>query len=410
MASTHKDLLDQLRTVHFTLLVICLAATVIALAPDKTSLSRASQQLSELTELQENWESEIEKRLTSFAGGGVCVNRPMPAGEAIDIHSADGPFRIKITRKWDVTYDAPMEYRREGEVGELESLKPPTSLPDFRALWNTHVFLTCPLNDLNPRPGEYARGWSIVAHDFAGTPLVPDRFIHYSTYPPEKTFVWVNAHRSGPWIRAALLEFPDGGDFRWVLPANGRSESSSRRELVLHDLLGIPSSDFEQSFRQLIKEASDKQPMTLADLRRVLDSQLTAEQDTFSAFSVKFPLQASRRWAALLIVLVQFYFYVHFMEFCRRGRPVEEVAWVGAYDQVAARLLTAFTLYIVPVSVIVLVTQGESYKGHLFVSIPAIVISVLISLRLAVLDHRSRRTFAASSSPTILDQESPRQL
>ena len=403
MPDTHKDLLEQLRTVHFTLLVICLAATVIALAPDKSSLSRASQQLDQLTKIQQDWGIAIEKKLVSTAGGGVCVNRPMPVGEALDIHSADGPFRIKITRKWDIHYDAPLTYLQTAEIGELESLKPPASIQDVRALWNTHVALSCPLSDLNPLPGESARGWSIDADDFAGTPIIPDRFIH-SANPVVKTFVWVDAHRSGPWKRAALLEFPEGGDFRWVLPANGKIEPVYRRDFALHNLLGFSSDEFEKSFRELIEASSDKQTMSFAGLRRVLDSRLTADQDTFSAFSVKFPLEASRRWASVLIVLVQLYFLVHFLEFCRMKRPVEDVAWVGVYDQLAARVLTALTLCIVPVAVIVLVTYGETYPGHLFVAVVAISASTLFSLTIAIFDYKSRRAAVEQPLPSSQEQ------
>ena len=400
MAPLSKDLLERLRAVHFTLLLICLATAVIMFAPT-VPLGDAASELSRLQEFQNAWTPKnFEEALAFEAGGGTCVDWQMPEGVALNIHSDVGPFRVQIVRKWDVRYDAPPDQRIVGQVGELETLKRPETLPEFALLWHTRAHVSCPRRDLNPRFGEFARGWSINDRTYAGTTTVPDAFVHSERQYPVKDFVWVDHRDEGPWQKAALFEISTS-PFRWVLPADGRVEAVDTKIVPLADLLhiitksSVPNGSFESAFPALLAFANDKRAAPLKDLQPAIDGQLGAERDSFSVFSIKFPLSASRRWAILLILLTQGYFSLHFAEFCKLGRPGDDIAWIGSYNGFVARTVTALTICVLPLATIIR-CSNEALSDHASISRSAIALSVSISLATVWLDmsSRSRRDLA----------------
>ena len=218
---------------------------------------------------------------------------------------------------------------------------------------------------------------------------------------PIKNFIWIGAEPSMGWDRAGLLEVSN--EHWWgVIPTRGSATDLEthifRMGKVLQRLAQNKSdfsdAPFDVNFPKLNQLASDQQAMSLDQLQKQLESQLAEAGGGFTAFSIIFPTEVSRRWAVFFIVIAQLYFSVHFAEYCRRGRPREDVAWIGSYERTGARLLTWATVYVLPVVVVSLAAHSQTDAllknwGNLCTAT-----SAFISVVLVVMDLRSGRRSA----------------
>lgn len=395
-----KDLLEQLRTVHFALLLLCLATVVVILTPDFGALSMALEQVRDLSFIKAKWSSNFFEGAIAdgIATFGTCVNAPRPITEAVSLPAIVGPFNLIITRKWDLHYEGLKLPLEPQTIEKVPILRQPKTVQDFKNLWDARLVVSCPRPNLNPAEGDPAHGWDVGAHRYAGTGMQTIHLVRSNKPYPIKNFIWRGAQPSMGWDRAGLLE-TSNEHWWWVIPTRGSPTDLETHVLRMQNILqrlaqnrsDISDAPFDVNFPNLKQLASDQQAMSLDQLQKQLESKLAEANGGFTAFSIKFPTEVSRRWAVFFIVIAQLYFSVHFAEYCRRGRPSEDVAWIGAYDRIGARLLTWATVYVLPVVVVSLAAQSRTDAFLSNWGSICTAVSASISVLLIVIELRSSR-------------------
>jgi hypothetical protein len=107
----------------------------------------------------------------------------------------------------------------------------------------------------------------------------------------------------------------------------------------------------------------------------------------FEAFGQKFPIESASRWGVLIIIGIQFYFWLHLSEYRKRRFTLSTTAWIGSYASSAAQFLFVVTALIVPVGVITfvclkagLLPRGMFVRNILLCGFSVIVSAILSGL------------------------------
>lgn len=88
----------------------------------------------------------------------------------------------------------------------------------------------------------------------------------------------------------------------------------------------------------------DETSALLASESAKLDADITI-------FGLAIPAKVVSRWGGAIVVLAQFYFWLHLRGFARELRAVSEptlAPWIGVYDDLLARATTALSAFALP--------------------------------------------------------------
>jgi len=422
--SDSKDLLGQLRTVHFTLLAVCLAAVVIVSSPSPTKIKKAADQLDRIVVVTDSnhWKANFvqvtaERLAREHA---ECTDQAVHAPLYMKV--GNKRFKAVITRRWDVEYN----------VGDLNisfggtappSVSAPQTLKQFKAFWDSSAKLFCPpfpTKDFSLHTGDQVLVWDTRSNNFL---YLPTQHVELFTQSQSeelqlnpKEFVWVVTKHlaEGPdqgienRPQTALIQVCDDPQ-KWAIPTNldkknfGDIQVKSQVIEAFPDYKWQPVS-FKDAFSELNSVATDQQAfdLTLDNLKENLHSQKNAATNAFEAFGIRFPIEATTRWAVFLILSIQGYFWLHLNEYSKRNFPKEDIAWIGIYAGRSAKFVSALTILVVPVLVILLlcITQGLvplEHKANIILCSLACVLSAFLAWLTA---HTQRRIRSGSEKPT----------
>lgn len=405
-----KDFVEHLRTVHFTLLVICLASVVIVLSPPSSDINRANEQLTQIIAIKNAWKADwlgVEAERMVKAPTSNC-RTDMPyfgvtaGGKTIVVHGV---------RLWTIAFPFPREQNTNSEkdlnlkqvglaIGHdrnfIPQLPAPTTLEDFHSYWNASGFLSCPKEFLVPKTGDvWTWNWAhssleqkigeisstqeLQQHDgsvdfvLVSTGVLEPGF--YNDYKPE----------------GALLEAsPEKAPFKDLVFAILTKSELLTVPLSLPDAIKedfpqyrVSTASFESAFPDLTKATLNRRNLSLEHLKELLHSEETASKEIFEAFGIKFPLETAVRWAVFLILAVQIYFWIHLTEFRRRQVSDNSIAWIGLYPSYVAKMVFHTTAFIIPPLVVCLLCRseglGSSDPADWVLTIVVISISVYLS-------------------------------
>jgi hypothetical protein len=108
-------------------------------------------------------------------------------------------------------------------------------------------------------------------------------------------------------------------------------------------------------FKELDDVAGGYSDIDLDVVRRVLDGEKERSADSYELLGARIPVEGIARWGMLVVIAVQVYFLVHLGEFQRRIDPTDEawnVAWIGLYQGIAAKVVFGLTTFVLPVVVV----------------------------------------------------------
>jgi len=394
-SSDPKDFLDQLRSVHFTLLAVCLAAVVIVSSPSPTRIIMASGQLDQIIAVTAKWNANW----VIDSAEALANNHPECKGEAsLYLKIGSRKFRAAIERKWDVRYNvpevnvsfagtAPASLPAPQAFGP--SVPAPTTLGQFRAIWDSEGKLLCPpTTDFHLRTGDTVDVRYTPDSDFWHS---PGQHIEVFTpsesekleFEPAKEFVWVVTEHLPPGPvygiesrpQTALIQVHDDPQ-EWTIPTGfgpgGFDNIDVRSEIIaaLKDNGWQPAEspkggrlEFQKAFPELNHVATSEAGAfnyAFADLKSSLERQRNSAEEAFEAFGIKFPIYGTTRWAVSLIVAIQAYFWLHLNEYSRRDFARADMAWIGIYTGWSARIVSSVTMLVIPVLVVLLlcIQQG----------------------------------------------------
>ena len=390
--SDSKDFLDQLRTVHFTLLAVCLAAVVIISSPSPTRIMKASGQLDQIIAVTttENWNKKnwIQASAEAEANGtGKGDGHAECMGETSDLFLNAGHegFRAVVTRKWDVEYK---EIAVSFGVAAPPSIPAPQTLGQFRAVWNSKGTLYCPpTTKFQLHTGDPVDTWYTPTNNFGHEEAQHIKVLSPSeSDKPQlkrKKFVWVETEhlpkgedtevlsrgKKHPMDRppTALIQVgPDPQEYAIPTTRDARKEFGNikvRSQITA----AFPGDkwqdvDFNEAFRELNQVATQQDAFGVPfdQLKASISRQVNDAKDAFEAFGIKFPVYGTTRWAVFLILCIQAYLWLHLNEYSRRNFPPGDIAWIGMYAGGAAKFLSRATMLFVPVLVVLLlcIQQG----------------------------------------------------
>jgi hypothetical protein len=112
---------------------------------------------------------------------------------------------------------------------------------------------------------------------------------------------------------------------------------------------------FEESFQGLNEITRHYQKLELNNANQVLKAELQRAGERIEFLGLKFPERVISTWGALIIVIIQLYFWLHLRVFRARlspNSPAFNVAWIGLYADPWARLISLSGVSIFPLGVI----------------------------------------------------------
>jgi hypothetical protein len=385
-----KDIVEQIRTVHFAILLICLAAMVVVLGPGTVAGSRASEQLDRIVAVKKSWKPEwIAQRAEAVAKQhGECSDGRFPPRAYVQF--AGERFTPLIARKYDVIFKAPPGFETTTQNGSIPTVAPPDTLTGFRKLWDSRGQVVCPEADLLPRQGDSALAWDRQMETYVDHGKVFSVALGSGQQVAEKRFVWVRnlRHLDVPIAGQSAGLLQTGDDYPWLFPS-ARTEARHYDFQISTQIIGdFPqyawkADSFDIAFPELDKATVGLQDMTLEHLQKRLQAEEDAAKEEFSAFGVKFPVGATAHWGVFLILISQVYLLIHLIEYERRGFPESSVGWIGLYRNWSARVLTIITMSAVPLLVVIVLCLHERILQLKYLNIAIVGIAIWIELALA---------------------------
>jgi hypothetical protein len=287
-------------------------------------------------------------------------------------------FKAIIKRRWDVKYKIADEQVASGDTTP-PSIPAPDNLRKFQDIWNSSGELWCPSDEVPARTGDQAVLWDPKYYNFGPPQGLSGPHLELFQ-PPQvknlkpKEFVWMLTEnlRQGPdngiekRPSVALMQVSND-PWQWSIFTTVTPKNFGRIAVRPQIMKAFPgyawqSKDFENVFPELDQVAKERQlfDVRFDHLRTNLISEESSAKEPFQVFGIKFPIEGTTRWAVLLILAIQGYLWLHLNEYWRRGAPKADVAWIGVYPGSAPKAVSALTMLIVPVLVVVLlcVRQG----------------------------------------------------
>lgn len=125
-------------------------------------------------------------------------------------------------------------------------------------------------------------------------------------------------------------------------------------------------SEFKEAFYELDQATTGFQDLDFDHIKQILQQNEKNSKEAFQAFGVTFPIETTTRWGTLIIIVIQFYFLLHFMEYSKKRTLTKpDVAWIGIYASPGARFLFCTTVLVFPLAVIISVCIKDSFLPNM---------------------------------------------
>jgi hypothetical protein len=419
-----KDYVEHLRTIHFSLMAICVAALVLSLAETPSDIRKARSEVHAIAELVRIWDPNWVESSAQQVGNKDRTKNPTMLYQTdwaehiahFEIEGFKGDQRARADIRdpnWIV----------HGPVSDLAIHAGVFSLPHF--CQNPDVTLTKP-NTLE----EFRRIWNVLNEKHSirfPTRLADDtysiaQFLNKLQVKDMGRVQWLprgSEARSemevrvepcilSDAIRKALPDLTtdygfvgtfDNYQHQPVLPVSRYQEIEFRAQDALreHFQQGIPEGgSFDHSFSELDKITKDYQSLEFDKFDVILEAEQNRTGDSFEAFGVKFPAEATTRWGVVVVLAVQLYFWIHLHELAQRLQPNApgwEVAFIGMYSSHPSRVVYSLSTHFLPVAAIIALGVkglfiGDFQRMYWWV----LGISTALSIGLAILSWDSAPT------------------
>jgi len=363
-----KDFIEHLRAVHFAATALAISLIVLAAPPDER-FSKALSEATQIQKLSDTWSNvrskfvdEAARRVSQVTNEEhlISVERP---------HARGDTFRSVLHL---TTENKPTETQSPYVFPGRRMDSPPTTVDEFAQWWNRLESEGMEVNlvDLTQLPtacealSEYQETFSRGEHldcrelqrDYVkagdAVPTEMDLEIDYNSLAGPGLTVFV-------WQRKLVVVAPTHGTkgLMWQLYVREtRKVGRARLDLAAAQAL-FPDwrthrGQFDGAFAELASMPKDLRYVPLADaVARIRDMQPHAEQQV-EVIGLKIPTENLIQWGSLLLIGVQFYFWLHLGELRRRlssNSIGTEVAWIGLYRSWFAFGAVVLTIFVLPV-------------------------------------------------------------
>jgi hypothetical protein len=392
-----KDFVEHLRTVHFTLIALCVGLIVLASFPSKTEIQTAHEQASQILQVTNTWKNDIvgdeaAYTFTSQFNDLKKIGLPVAAEGASVPANFDVRLQLDGKGVWVApTFDSPSwvartrnpipdEFRSPNDIITPNELRAPTTIAAFQRLWDwlgTGAYIVVPImptseciavtNWINkPQSKDCEQHPSDLAHNASPIPM---NFSHESRRQEQK---WGQSHPGWDYEFTGFFKLlPAGQEVRVFLPVRRLKEIEFNPQKALirrsEKWKEKDGRSFKDSFRALSAVYEPLENADIGSAERILDAEAKRTGDAFEAAGLKIPAEVAVRCGVLLVLGVQLYFLIHLREFGNRldRNAGFEVAWIGVYSSKLARVMILISLLLLPACTVVLLSyRGFSMTEH----------------------------------------------
>jgi len=393
------DYVEHIRTVHFTLIAVCVALFVLSTSRAQTDVQIAHEQIRQIREflgtpkkegptyverpIHYVWLSEAARSNVNEWSSSPGLYGKYPGELVVTLvndsleFSHDGAtwrgrldllddqnylWDWKPRRSTDDSLPDPREQRSTVEIVRVH----PETLEQFRNLWDLtgHLFLDLPIA-VSTTAFVYGQGFYEDRTPFWDSITLNDAKVAHDALVRESVGVHPVLHLrefSQEQIKHLLVKDPA---FRAKLSFSGfvypveqnRGPLSvwipiSRYVSIPFDAQSLLIShakkewdwkhgQFDYSFRQLSAITKEYPTINIETCEQVLASEEKRGGESFEALGIRFPAENTTRWGILVIIGIQIYFWIHLRELkpkLRRNDPGWDVAWIGVYTSNYAKV------------------------------------------------------------------------
>lgn len=409
-----KDFVEHLRTVHFTLIALCVGLGILAVLPSQTEIQRAHDQVAEILRVTNEWDSnlvlnEIRRLQTEFIKANnqdefIVDETDVSPQFALAVDSTHGKSArlftpdIAFVTDWTLNLGFPSELHKQKpplDAPRLDFLdyqaavSEPPNLKLFALLWDDlvnagkvtfptslvkscvafritlrrkHRKLTREECNVLPR-GDHDR----LPLEFLSSKRFLDD-IPNNLASSKDTIQFINGFAAEGWF-AEVAENPVSEDIEEHVVAMP-ARNFVTMPIDGHNLITRLSPKWRQKYKLRFKDAfpelaSVDEPFENADLgsaERILRAEANRTGDAFEAAGLKIPAEAAIWCGILLIFGIQVYMLIHLREF---GNRVDreagfEIAWIGVYTSRLARWTLFVSLLVLPAFTVTLLSRRVS--------------------------------------------------
>jgi hypothetical protein len=154
---------------------------------------------------------------------------------------------------------------------------------------------------------------------------------------------------------------------------------------------------FERTFSELHHVTQPYQELSLESVKAILEGELRRAGERIQFLGINVTEQSLTNWGIVLIFVIQLYFLVHIMELLSwlgPADPARNVAWIGLYPGIIARLTSISTAAVLPIGVQVYLALTREFSWPsmtvLVGAFPAAFITAILLYRIA----RAQRVMA----------------
>jgi len=383
--SDTKDFAEHLRSVHFTLGIVCLGLIVIATQPTRPELRTAYDQARDITEVAGHlspfrtslFETDAvtqvdEFKKTQSPAFGSLDSLPNPP-KALEING--NRYNVVFNgRNWGFLWvSPPLNTMLEAGVvdGAQLEVSSPKNLADFRLLWDGAT-------DVMAWGGGELSSYACVrkGSSFGG---ISETWLKWNTIAPSPKYKTLA-------LSLGALHFSDEVAVPQPLRGHLRHAFVSEEgmpQIVIPTVTEIPVAIVDgqalliradqgrwhhgyyvRAFEELYAVTHDYESVDLKTIERIVGSELERSKDVFQAFGVTFPVETTASWGVLLVLAVQVYFLFHLVEFRRRNMQNVTIAWIGLYRGWGPRLLFVVSSFLFPLIVVSYVAPKSGLRGY----------------------------------------------
>lgn len=412
-----KDFVEHLRTVHFTLIAVCVGLIVLSSFPSKTEIQIAHEQALEILQATNAWNDAllddeainiVKTKVSAHDQPDLVATTGKNLAATFNLTWKDNPLAVKpvfLHPTWLIKAEIPRElFPDTSSAGSSKLLiNAPPNLRSFQRLWDGLLIrgqIIVPktptecLTTADDDGGDITKCELISADsvDHSKTRVFPFVFRPKSSDASEFFKRDSNWEFEFSYIAHYPIEGGQQGYHIVVLPVRHYEQIEFDGQKALVQLSPSWKAKYKRSFKDAFREldAIDEpfDDSTIASAERILAAEARRTGDAFEAMGLKIPAELAVRCGVLLILAVQLYLWLHLHEFGNRIQRDAgfDVAWIGVYFSEPARFAFIGTLLVLPACTVVLLgIRGLRATEHEWVAWSVLVSSIAASSILSYL-------------------------
>jgi hypothetical protein len=378
------DFPTHLRTVHFTLVIVC-AVTIISLhGVSPGELDQAQEQMRQIRQIKTEWSEWITRWSYDQVHGleKMGINPVGQVPSAIHVCSEGGRnwdfqlrgspmrFLISVQGENDQRGFADAVRKVNGDLQFYSLTGPwPNTLKDFKSFWDSAInsqmgvrivqSIERKVHFLSSDGTDFGAEWTPpCSNQSSGLNLQLRR-------TDKVCSDWVQQRLEGPLFCAdvpnenRIIAVP-------VKFRDSRIWEGPRFWLVKHYSLPNSATGFAQDFRELNRITALYMDLPIDRVAEILNAEIQRSGERVQMLGLTFSLKVLSQAAAGIIMLVQMYFVLHLKQFSLLASDSDRIAWVAFYSNYSARSLTLVTGVVLPVATCVYATSAHpSYSNEI---------------------------------------------